>query len=71
MIADKTAHNQEIDDLLTALKGYSLPIVAIFPASNPRKPIILRDVYTQSQLLDALKKAGPSKSNAARTARKN
>ena len=36
-------------------------MLAIFPAANPNRPIVLRGGYTRQTLLDALKKAGPSK----------
>jgi hypothetical protein len=36
--------------------------LAIWPAQPAeRKPIVLRDVLRESQVLDALKEAGPSK----------
>jgi hypothetical protein len=39
-------------------------VLAIFPAAPPgeraKEPIILRDLISESQLLDALERAGPS-----------
>jgi hypothetical protein len=35
-------------------------VLAIFPAGST-EPIILRDLLSESDVLDALKKAGPSK----------
>lgn len=71
--ADKTRENPAIDKLLRLLgnpKG-TLPFYAIFPADNPNKPIIFADgIVTQSQILEALEKAGPSKPTT-RTALRN
>ncbi|MBL9094768.1 MAG: thioredoxin family protein [Planctomycetaceae bacterium] len=39
----------------------AVPLVAIFPAGRKYEPILFGEGYTQSQILDALNKAGPSK----------
>ena len=62
--ADKTHPAPEVDELLELLgnKGGSIPFYAIFPAGNPNKPILLDGVFTSPKpIVDALKKAGPSK----------
>ncbi len=62
--ADKTHPAPEVDKLLELLgnKGGSIPFYAIFPAGNPNKPILLDGVFTSPKpIVDALKKAGPSK----------
>ena len=38
----------------------SIPLLAIYPGSSPGEPIVLRDIVTQSLILNALKQAGPS-----------
>ena len=40
-----------------------VPLVAIFPAGKKYEPISFGNGYTQSQILEALKQAGPSKAN--------
>jgi len=54
----------ELTEMLTLLKAGAIPVLAIFPAGDPNNPIIFRGLYTQSTLLDALEKAGPSRSIA-------
>jgi thiol:disulfide interchange protein len=68
MIADKTEANAEIDRKLEQLDSRSIPVLAIYPAGKPDQPIILRDLLTESQVIAALEKAGPSqKSSEDRT----
>jgi thiol:disulfide interchange protein len=61
-VADLTQDNPEANALLELLgnKGKTLPFVAIFPAENPNKPILLDGLITQRQILKALRRAGPS-----------
>jgi hypothetical protein len=40
-----------------------VPLVAIFPAGKKYQPISFGNGYTQSQILEALKNAGPSATN--------
>jgi hypothetical protein len=41
-------------------------VLAIYPADKPREDvIILRDLVTQKQVLEALKEAGPSRGAAS------
>ena len=62
VIADLSKPNEEISNLLRRIRGSELlPLIAIFPAGSPEKPILIKDFYTPSQLLSALEKAGPSK----------
>jgi len=65
LLADWTDGSQEIKDMLSTLQSNSIPVVAIFPGDRPNEAIVLRDLITQSRLLDALKQAGPSQSAAA------
>lgn len=60
--ADKSQDSPEIDEMLRLLgnEATSLPYYAIFPAANPNQPILMDGLLTQKQVLDALRKAGPS-----------
>jgi thiol:disulfide interchange protein len=60
--ADWTDPNPEIEKKLAELSSRSIPVLAIYPAGKPpEEVIILRDLVTQQQVLDALGEAGPSK----------
>lgn len=59
--ADWTHADPEVSKMLEILGGKQVPVVAIFPADDPNRPIVLRGGYTQRTLLDALEKAGPSR----------
>ena len=61
LLADWTTGSPEIKEALTSLNSRSIPVLAIFPADKPNEPIILRDLISKQQILDALKEAGPSK----------
>lgn len=58
--ADLTNPNPAISRKLTELQSKSIPLLAIYPGSDPNNPIILRDLVTKNAVLEALKKAGPS-----------
>lgn len=58
ILADWTNHSTEIKSKLNELGSNSIPLLAIYPANQPNSPIILRDVITKTQLLNALQKAG-------------
>lgn len=55
--ADMTEDNPEATALLTALGSNSIPVLAIFPKGEMNSPAVLRDLFTQTQLEDALKQA--------------
>ncbi|REK09020.1 MAG: hypothetical protein DWQ37_19355 [Planctomycetota bacterium] len=61
LLADWTKPSPEIERALESLKSRSIPLLAIYPADRPDDPIVLRDVITKSQLLEAIEEAGPSK----------
>ncbi len=61
MLADLTNESPEIKSMLESLKSASIPVLAVFPADSSRPPIVLRDVVTKKQVLNAIKEAGPSK----------
>ncbi len=59
--ADWTHAPPDVTAMLEVLGSKQVPVLAIFPSGNPNEPIVLRGGYTQQTLLDALKRAGPSK----------
>jgi thiol:disulfide interchange protein len=62
MLADWTDPSPVIKKALNDLGYNSIPLLAIWPGQPPGKgPIILTDWLRESQVLDALKVAGPSK----------
>jgi len=60
MYADWTDYNPEIKAKLAELNSNSIPLLAIYPGNNPKQPILLRDLVSQRNVLDALRQAGPS-----------
>jgi thiol:disulfide interchange protein len=64
VLADWTDGSLEIKQMLESLQSKSIPLLAIFPAAEPGgslpEPIVLRDLITESQVLEALDRAGPS-----------
>lgn len=73
MIADWTESNSPeglaIKQKLEELDSKSIPLLAVYPAGG-EDPIVLRDAIIQSQVLDALEKAGPSQGKTAEVARR-
>jgi thiol:disulfide interchange protein len=62
MLADWTDQSPTIKKALNDLGYNSIPVLAIWPAnSQDNKPIVLSDLLSESQVLKALKDAGPSK----------
>ena len=62
MLADWTDQSPTIKKALNDLGYNSIPLLAIWPAQPPeQKVIVLSDLLPESQVLDALKEAGPSK----------
>lgn len=70
-LADWTKPSDEIKKTLNALGSNSIPVLAIYPAGQPDNPIILRDLLSQQDVLDALEKAGASKRAASTSADAN
>lgn len=60
--ADKAHGAEEVNALLEKLGNISgaIPFYAIFPASDPTRPILMDGLLTKRKVLDALKRAGPS-----------
>ena len=65
LLADWTDGDNEVTAMLERLGSKNIPILAIFPAGQPDAPIVLRGAYTQQQVIDALKQAGPSSAGSA------
>ncbi len=60
MLADWTDQNDEIKKKLLELNSNSIPVLAIYPGRDPKSPIVLRDLVSQGDVLQALRKAGAS-----------
>ena len=64
VLADWTEPSDEIKLALESLGSKSIPVLAIFPAGEPGgpppEPIVLRDLLTEAQVLEAIERAGPS-----------
>ena len=67
LLADWTEPNDEIEEKLASLRSRSIPLLAIYPADRPTEPIVLKDLLTQSQVVEALQQAGPSQSDSVAT----
>ena len=68
VLADWTDGSLEIKQMLEALGSKSIPVLAIFPAGTAGslpEPIVLRDLITESQVLEAIERAGPSRSGGS------
>ena len=66
MVADFTNYPPALKAKLSELNSLSIPLLAIYHGGDTERPILLRDLITESQLVEALKTAGPSKSNSSR-----
>lgn len=58
--ADWTNQDPEITRMLSKLGRSAVPTYVIFPGGDPTHPIVLSEIISEQQLLDALDKAGPS-----------
>jgi thiol:disulfide interchange protein len=63
LLADYSDMSDEIKSMLEALGSRSIPVLAVFPAGEPTRPIVLRDLVTKGQVVEALRQAGPSKAS--------
>ncbi|MDG5815281.1 thioredoxin family protein [Chitinispirillales bacterium ANBcel5] len=52
--ADITRSNPRAEELLHHLGSRSIPFLAVFPASSPQEPIILRDIINKDNFLEIL-----------------
>lgn len=60
MVADWTDKSDVISTKLNELGSNSIPLLVVYPPDPNAEPIILRDILTESQVMEALKSAGPS-----------
>jgi thiol:disulfide interchange protein len=69
LLADWTDGSPEIKLMLESLQSKSIPVLAIFPPARsgdrPPEPIVLRDLITETQVLSAIREAGPSRAAPA------
>jgi len=69
LLADWTDGSPEIKHMLESLQSKSIPVLAVFPAARPGEqqpaPIVLRDLITETQVLSAIREAGPSRAAPA------
>jgi suppressor for copper-sensitivity B len=70
MVADYTRRPDPIDKTIKALGFNGVPVIAIFPANNPYKPIVFGGQYSEQAILDALAKA-TNGNDGANTSRAN
>jgi len=65
LLADWTDGSPEIKQMLESLESKSIPVLAVFPPARggeaAPEPIVLRDLITESQVLSAIRAAGPSR----------
>ncbi|MBI1311738.1 hypothetical protein GC176_10635 [bacterium] len=66
--ADYTGLSDEITEWLERFDSTSIPITAVFSPSRPTEPLLIRDVYTQSTLLEVLETAASEARSNVRTA---
>ncbi len=69
MLADWTDRSATIKKKLEELESRSIPLLAIYPGADPKKPIVLRDLVSQNAVLEALREAGESISSKSGIAR--
>jgi thiol:disulfide interchange protein len=60
LLADWSDWSDEIREALNALHHNEIPVLAIFPAGHPEEAFVLAGVISQGELLEALRRAGPS-----------
>lgn len=63
--ADWTDGSDEIRDLLNRLGGDSIPTLAVFSPAKPTEPIVLRDAWSQSTLIEQLQTVVDENSQSA------
>ncbi|MEX1230782.1 MAG: cytochrome c biogenesis protein CcdA [Planctomycetaceae bacterium] len=57
LMADYTQVSPEIKAWLDRFNSESVPLTVVFPATDHRRPIVIRDYYTKSKLLSKLDQA--------------
>ena len=59
MIADLTRYPPELMAKLRELNKIAIPVLAIYKPGDAKNPIVLEDLLTESQVLEALDQVGP------------
>jgi thiol:disulfide interchange protein len=65
LLADWTDRNDSIKLALAELNSRSIPLMAIYPADPNADVLVLPDLLTQSDVIEALEQAGPSRDASA------
>jgi len=65
MIADLTRYPPALMAKLRELKKVAIPVLAIYKPGDGKNPIVLEDLLTESQVINALEQAGPAKAATA------
>jgi thiol:disulfide interchange protein len=65
LVADWTQSDPVIKQALADLGSRSIPLLAIYPSDTSHDVIVLRDLVTSSEVLDALRQAGPSRAGGS------
>ncbi len=60
LVADMTENRPDLSAKLRELDSISIPVLAIYPAGDYENPIVLKDILSEREVLQALKEAGPS-----------
>lgn len=60
LLADWTNENKQIEQALAGLNSRSIPLLAIYPGDAAREVIVLPDLLSQADVMEALTAAGPS-----------
>ena len=58
--ADLTRKNPMYSEWVQKFGRVAIPLVVVIPAGQPDNPIVMKEVFTEGALLDALSEAGPS-----------
>lgn len=64
LYADFSNEDPYLKAWLKKFDSISVPLTVIFPGDNPQKPIVIRDKYSQSHLLEKLEEATSSSKTA-------
>ena len=65
MVADYTRKPEWLRQTIRALDGIGVPVIAIFPADRPYRPIVFHGGYTKAGLLEAIDQATGGTATAA------
>ena len=57
MVADYTKKPEWMTQTIRALGGEGVPLIAIFPADDPYRPIVFNGAYTKGNILEAIAEA--------------